>query len=235
MKTVIVFLLVLFAAGTALGNPPINGTYKSVTLGGQMLDGRYSESWSAANGELGVGNTTNNMSWDGATLGTQWWMYCAEIVSANLLFSTVDGAGNGMESWLVVYRNGSMVLDGNGPWGDGSVASYSATFDSYVEVKELTFVSFGMVSATSNVSLQATFVGYDQTCVNLVVANQAQFGNTDKTPPDPNYPGFLDPNTCAATRTLGSWGVSDDFTLTITGCVIPTAETSWGKVKAMYE
>lgn len=236
MKTAIVRTLVLLMGlpVIAVAGPPLDGTYTSTDLGGPMLTGRYSESWSMANGRLQVGNTTNNLSWDGATLGTQWWMYCADVAFAPFMISDTVVNGNGFQEWLVTYSGGIMILDGNGPWGDGSEPSYTATFHSYSEIKTFQFVDGDILGVVSTVNLQAGIIGWDEKCMALSISNQEEHGTTDGGPQPLNYPAFLAPATCAPTRTLGSWGESDEFTLIITGCTVPTEQMTWGGIKSLY-
>jgi hypothetical protein len=237
MKTVFAIMLVVILATplVAVADPPINGTYTSTDLGGQMLFGRYSESWSAPNGRLQIGNTTNKLSWDGATLGTQWWMYCSDIAFAPLLISDTVVNGNGFREWLVTYSNGILILDGNGPWGNGTEPSYTATLDSYQEIKTFQYANNEIVQCISNVSIQAQIIGYNDLCVAFSIFNQEELGNTDADLLPPDYPSFLEPNTCAPTRTMGEWGEVDEITLIVTGCTVANEETTWGKVKALYQ
>jgi hypothetical protein len=240
MRTATVFLfsvmlVTLAAVPSALADPPINGVYQTTDLGGSMLTGRYSESWTMASGRLELGNTTNKLSWDGATLGTQWWMYCSEIAAPPILIlDTLDGNGNGQQQWLVMYTGGVMILDGNGPWGNGSEPSYTAIMDSYTETKLFMYDNFQVVNEVASISIQATFVGFNNMCVSLSIGNQEEHSNTDHMMPIA-YPGFLAPGTCAPTRTRGSYGEVDDFTLIIMGCALPTEVSSWGAIKALYK
>ena len=105
MKAVLVVLLVLLTAAPVFAGPPANGTYTSTDIGGLMLPGRYSESWYPT--KLTINNTLNEMSWDGATLGTQWHWYCPWVVAApTLLYNSVNGLGNGIKIWRVTYTGG---------------------------------------------------------------------------------------------------------------------------------
>ena len=239
MRTVIGCLLALtVTASMAFAGPPIDGTYQSISLGGPMLDGRYSESWTAPNGALQIGNTTNKLSWDGATLGTQWWMYCAELsLPPTLILDTVDANGNGQKQYLTQYTGGICVLDGNGPWGDGSVSSYTALYTSYAEINTFQFSNFAVTGVTANVNMTAQFIGFADACMSLSISNQEQApnGTTDSSALPADYPGFMTPSSCIATRTLGSWGESDEHTLIIIGCTVPTEDVTWGGIKALYE
>jgi len=236
MRIAIVFLFVLVAASPVFAGPPLNGTYQTTDLGGTMLTGRYSESWSAPNGELQLGNTTNKLSWDGFTLGTEWWMYCADISAPPfLLFDTVDGNGNGQKQYLVMYQGGICILDGNGPWGDGSEPSYTALYDAYSEIKLFTYENFQIVGMVASANLTATIIGWNDLCMTLSISNGEMLGSTDSEAKPPNYPDFLAPSTCAPTRTLGTWGEADEFTLIVEGCTIATEESTWGAIKALYK
>jgi hypothetical protein len=240
MKFAIVFLVTLLIMAplvpTANAQPPLNGTYQSTDLGGTMLPGRYSESWTAAAGHLTLGNTTNKFSWDGFTLGTQWWMYCAQISAVPILLQdTVNINGDGIKQYVVNYTGGLCILGGSGPWGGGD-PSYTAPYTAYAEIKTFQYANNVLVAVISTVQMQAMFLGFNDDCMSLAISNQEQapLGSTDHGPLPANYPGFLDPNTCAPTRTLGSWGEADEFTLIIQGCTIPTEEATWGSIKAIY-
>jgi hypothetical protein len=87
----------------------------------------------------------------------------------------------------------------------------------------------------ASASLTASVVGWDDLCVTLSISNAEMLGSTDTGAKPPNYPAFLAPSTCAPTRTLGSWGEADEFTLIITGCTVGTEVSTWGAVKALYE
>lgn len=239
MKFAIAFLLALFVAGAlvapASAGAPIPGVYKSTDIGGTMQPGRYSESWTVANGHLTLGNTTNKYSWDGFTLGAEWWMYCAQISQAPLLLQdTVDTNGNGIRQYQVVYTGGLCVLSGTGPWGGGD-PSYTAPYTSYSEIKTFHYTNNVITAVIGTAQLQAEVLVYED-CMTLSIANHSQDGDTDSAALPANYPGFLNPNTCTATRTLGSWGEADEFTLVITGtCTVPVEESTWSRIKDMYK
>lgn len=238
MKTALVsiFVFVLTAPLLVLAGPPIDGTYLSTDLGGPVLLGRYSESWSAPGGWLQQGNTVNKHSWDGAALGTQWELYCPRIGGPPVLISdTVDGNGNGFREWMVVYVSGDLFLDGNGPWGDGSEPYYHANLHAYREIQTFQYTNHQIVQSIANVSIQAGFRDFDESCVTISILNQEELGNTDTASLPLNYPAFLEPITCDPTRTLGSWGEVDEITLIITGCTIPIEESTWGVIKSHYE
>jgi len=220
----------------AVAGPPANGTYTSVDLGGQVLLGRYSESWDQPEGRMETGNTVNKGSWDGATLGSQWSMSCTRIaVAPTLITDTVDGNGNGFREWMVIYIGGNLVLDGNGPWGDGSEPAYYANLHAYREIKTFQYSNHEIVQAISNVSIEAGFKNFDETCVVISILNQEELGSTDAGALPADYPVFLEPITCDPVRTLGSWGEVDEITLIITGCGVPIEDVTWGAIKTIYE
>jgi hypothetical protein len=238
MKTAIIILsaFVLTIPLLAAAGPPANGTYTSVDLGGQVLLGRYSESWDQPGGRMETGNTVNKGSWDGATLGTQWSLSCTRIGGNPILITdTVDGSGNGFREWMVIYIGGGLVLDGNGPWGDGSEPAYDANLHAYREIKTFQYSNHQIVQAISNVSIEAGFKDFDETCVVISILNHEELGSTDTDALPADYPAFLEPITCDPVRTLGSWGEVDEITLIITGCGVPTEDASWGEIKSIYK
>ena len=61
----------------ALAAAPTPGVYNSTDLGGLVLVGRGSQSWTApANAAHGNGDVFHSQSWDGSTLATQWHFEC---------------------------------------------------------------------------------------------------------------------------------------------------------------
>jgi len=234
MKSVIVVLLSIMVAVPAIAGPPVNGTYTSTDIGGSMLPGRYTESWNP--GKLTAGNTLNEESWNGATLGTQWRWYCPQTVSTALLVNTVNGIGNGIKIWRVTYAGGYVWLDGpTGPW-DGGDASYTANVDSWVAIVTETYQSFVEVGSIRNHNARATFIGYTSECINLAISNLEKLGPYASNPTYPaNFPGFMDAS-CALTGNTGEWGDVDSITFTVNGCeTVSVQQSSWGSVKALYK
>ena len=68
----------------------------------------------------------------------------------------------------------------------------------------------------------------------LSISNNVEVGTTDTAALPANYPAFLDPG-CAPTRTLGNWGDSTGFTLTVTSCIVATEEMTWGGIKSLFD
>jgi hypothetical protein len=236
MKAVLVVLLIILTAVPALAGPPANGTYTSTDIGGTMLPGRYSESWYP--NKLTVNNTLNEKSWNG-TLGTQWWWYCPWIAAPPvLLFSNVNGAGNGNKIWRVTYTGGYCWLDGAGPWAGGD-ASYMANINTWNAIVTETYSAFNEVATVRNHDATATFQGYNQECMNLAVSNIEKVSDTVKSggPVPATYPDFWNWIGCVSegVNGPGEWGDVDGITFTILGCeTVATQPSSWGKVKAMY-
>jgi hypothetical protein len=239
MKTALVtiFAFIISVPLLAFADPPIDGIYTSTDLGGQVLLGRYSESWDVPDGRLQMGNTANKLSWDGATLGTQWQLFCTRIAGPPVLITdTVDGAGNGFREWKVVYVAGDLILDGNGPWGNGTEPFYQANMHAYQEIKTFQYSGGVITQAIANVSIQADFQDWAESCVTISILNQEELGNTDDDGSLAlNYPAFLVPITCDPSRTLGTWGEVDEITLIVTGCTVPTEDTTWGVIKSLYK
>lgn len=216
----------------AFANPPQDGTYKSTDLGGSILLGRYSETWVGA--KLSVGNTVNQESWDGTTLATQWRWYCAYIASPpTLILDTVVG-GTGQKVWQVTYTNGMVWLDGNGPWGDGSEPSYTATIQDFEATVTEQYSGGLEVSTVKTVNATAQFMGYSDNCIVLALSNMAKYADGQTLPAD--YPDFLDGSTCTSLGTTGpgEWGDVDEITYSLLGCTVPTQQKSWGAIKQMY-
>jgi len=236
MRTAIVLLVSLVVTVPALAGPPANGTYKSTDIGGTMLPGRYTE-YQPASMAVGFDNTVNEMSWDGATLGGQWWWYCPWVsMPPALVYDGVVG-GNGQRIWTAQYSDGTCWLDGGGPWAGGD-ASYSAAIDTWTAIITETYSGGLRVGSVRTISASATFNGYNADCMSLEVSNTEMIGSTllgHVLPVD--YPDFWYWLPCASVGTAGpgEWGTVEGITFSITGCTIPVEQTSWGRIKQIYE
>jgi hypothetical protein len=233
MKTVIMFLLVIFVAAPVLAQAPVNGTYKSNDLvGGTMLEGRYSESWVA--GKLDVGNTMNEESWDGAVLGTEWRFFCPRVISVALLLNGVNGAGNGQKIWQLTYNGGFFWLDGGGPWGGGD-PSYLATVVGWNAIVTEQFANFVEVSQIRSISATASFVDYGTICLALQVQNTEKDDDTNSSGLPADYPVFIDGSCDPVPTGAGEWGDVSQITFSIDNCpTVPVQQASWGQVKQLY-
>ncbi len=158
MRKANVLFLVLFTlvAGSSLAacpdvlgiwssNPETNPDYA-------LLNGRISEGW--CNGAPGApGNTQNAMSWDGATLGTDWMIWGMTINAGGpvLVFDGVSG-GNGVRIYQTAYDGGEFILDGSGEWTSGDV-DLNGTIHDYLVVTTVTYSGGAVVAAVSNITL----------------------------------------------------------------------------------
>lgn len=234
MKSVTGFFLAVVVAVPALAGAPINGTYKSTDLAGAMLVGRYSESWTPV--KLDIGNTLNEASWDGGTLGTQWLWTCPYIVAAPaLIFDNVVG-GNGLRIYSAVYTGGTGWLDGAGPWKNvpSPEASYSITVDTWAASITETWAGGALVGSVRSHNASGTFLNFNESCLALVISNTEMLGPFAGESLPVDFPPFLDLN-CAVTGNLGEWGDVEAITFTINDCLtVGTEEQSWGHIKSLY-
>jgi hypothetical protein len=229
----VLILSAMLALGisTAFAQPPVDGVYKTQDL--DFLEGRYSISWPGANGYEDVGNVLNVESWDGATLGTEWRLYCPYIVNVFTLYYNDLGGGTVIAGYQIEYAGGAVWLDGSGPWGGGD-ASYSGLIQTHMEIRSVQIVAGTLTGLDSDHSTSATITGYPSDCVLFAIGNSAWIGDTPQHGAKPaDYPAFLDGN-CDPVGTDGHWGTATDLTLTVQGCAVSTQEQSWGSVKSLY-
>lgn len=228
-------VVLLVVAAVAHAGPPLTGSYHSPPVDNDLLNGHHSESWAAAAGFLTIGNAIHAASWDGATLGTQWWFSCPSIVAPPLLLlDTTGGTGTGQKQWLLTLTGGTFWLSGAGNWANGD-ASYTGPITTMTCVVIEQFVSGTRTGADVNVSAQGYFIGPKYPCFTWG-ANAAEEGNTDDDGPKPaDFPDFLQAFTCVATPTLGQWFDHLDLNLNIYDCTVPTEDHTWGSIKEMYK
>ena len=226
-------LTVFTCAAWAQG--PIEGTYKSIDLGGPMNLGRNTVSWSAPGGRLAVDNTVNAESWDGSVLGAQWKIFCTSISSPPvLLWDSVDANGSGAKAWLISHSGGFVWFARGGPW-DGGDGPYNGFIDAFTRTTIIHFVDFEVTGAVSTINMEATIVGFVSSCFSLLVANIVELGATGTGTLPLNYPAFLAPD-CNETPTLGWWGDITGVTLNVVDCsIIPVEHKTWGGIKQRYE
>jgi hypothetical protein len=235
LLSIVAAIGLIAAMGAAVqAGPPLDGIYQSDDLPGGVLDkGRYAESWVPPATPLGIGNTLDAQSWDGASLGLEWRYWCAAVANVQLLTSTVNASGNGNETYMKTFVGGYIWLSGTGPWANGD-PDYPGTIINYVEFETITYQNFVRIAAVANVQAKAYFDNYPSECVTFAIGNMAEMGTTDTMMKPANYPGFLDPITCNPTVVAGGWWDMFTLTLTITGCTVGTEETTWGAVKSLY-
>ncbi len=207
---------------------PVPGTYRSTDLGGSLLTGRASQSWSAPlNAAHGLGDVYNAESWSGASLGTQWAIQCGQQGAPQLVQDNrVAGTGT------VVYTNsflGGGFYMNNGPWCN--TATCTGTINQTVEIVTVQYVSNVPVASVVNINTSGIFSG--GSCnLTFAIANGVGQGDTDGGPKPPGYPDFLD-SSCNPTRVYGSWG--DVITITARiDCPTPVHQSTWGALKSQY-
>jgi len=238
MRTVIALLVALVVAVPALAGPPLNGTYKSIDLpgGGTVLTGRYAEYQPTT--PVAKFNTLNEMSWDGSTLGGQWWWYCPWMTMVPTLIHDGVVGGNGNRIYRTMYAGGFCWFDGGGPWGNGD-AEYTAEIDSWITLLTETWAGGVLVGSVRTINAGANFVGYTEGCALLSLQNTEMIGSTylgGTLPAD--YPDFWEHAPCASVGTAGpgEWGTVEGITITIQDCeTVPATPTSWGQIKQIYE
>jgi hypothetical protein len=207
---------------------PNPGLYDSVDLGGSLLTGRASQSWALpANGNQGLFDVYNALSWDSALLGTQWGIQCG-VQPAVQGVQDNRVAGNGNVIYTNTFQGGTFYLN-NGPWCTGGPCTGS--INTTHEVVTVRYVNNVPVRSVVNIDTDGTFVG-GQCVLRFVIANGVGRGDTDGGPKPPTYPDFLDP-ACAPSRIFGSWGDVITISMQI-DCPTPNRNSTWGALKSRY-
>lgn len=237
MRVVIVLAMCVGALSVAVvgwAGPPMEGTYKSSD--GDMFDGRASESWPGGS-DFEIGDALHLQSWDGSTLGTEWYIRCPAICAAPvLLVDTVNGSGNGFQIWQSDYCGGTLWLnaDGGEPWSDGSEVAYWADIDALTQITTIQFVAFNPVGWVTDLNMRGVFDDFGDMCMNLFLANLERVGDTASATFPADYPDLVEGAGCTLTDVGSAWDV-DDITMSILGpCATPTEAVSWGEVKSTY-
>jgi len=224
LRSLVLSSLALLVSGTALA-APVAGTYTSTDLGGSLLKGRGSQSWIAPlNANNGLGDIYNSLSWDGATLGTQWGFSCGQATAAQ---GVVDNriAGTGTVVFTNNFVGGTFYLN-PGPWGSGT-----GVINNTQLIVTVQYVAFTPAAAVANVNTSGHFD--NSNCqLTFAIGNAVGGGDTDGGPFPANYPALLDP-ACGGTRIYGSWG--DVLTITMRiDCPVSATGKTWGSIKGMY-
>lgn len=236
MKMHLLTLAILITAVPVLAGQPQTGVYLSADMGGQMLVGRFSESWVDPGSHGQVGNTINAESYDAVLgLGSQWKLYCASIAFPPNLVSDTRVDGTGEVTYKTEYSGGLFWLSKDGPWGDGS-EDYTGSLSFLRATTTYMFVGGQVLGIRSNVTTSGTIDNYDD-CFEYTINNTAFYGDTDTVGPLPaGFPEFMDSSCQEGTRTRGGWGSVREIALRLLGnCTVPTQESTWGAVKALYE
>jgi hypothetical protein len=97
------------------------------------------------------------------------------------------------------------------------------------------YVFGDVLGIRSNVTTSGPFAGYSE-CFIFSINNIAFFGDTDMGPKPPEFPEFMDDGCNLGTLTRGGWGSVTEMAFQITGeCQVATQESTWGKIKSLYE
>jgi hypothetical protein len=225
MKLGIALALVLVATA-AIAGPPIEDVYRSQSLFGTFLDGRFSESY--AGGAQGAeGNVVHVMSWDGSALGTEWVISCPVLTGTPVLLDDDrDANGTGFVTYQTFYTGGTLWLSSTGPWGD---EDYTGGIDYYSHVTTFFYFNNVFQTYTTEASVSGTFDGY---CLCFDILANGQWHGTGALAS--GYPPYLDGDCLGGTVTVGDYGEADDITLSIYECASSTEPTDWGGIKALY-
>lgn len=232
MKLLLTLAAIVLLGAPAFAGPPVQGVYYSFDLpGGTFFPGRFSESWAgpASHGQLG--NTVNAASWDGASLGTEWKLWCPSIAAAPVLVSdTRDGSGTGEVTWRTTYDGGHFWLASTGPWGD---EDYSGDLDVFVVTATFMYVFGDVLGIRSNVTTSGQIEGYTE-CFFFSINNCAFFGDTDSGALPAGFPAFMDASCSTGSITRGGWGSVTQMAFQITDCQVATRRSTWGEIKSLY-
>lgn len=224
--------LTLALAIPALANP-VNGTYNSTDLGGQLLTGRASTHRTGINS--GFPHVFHIQSWNGAALGTQYEISCGQSTSMNVQDNRVAGVGDIIYS--STYTGGTFTFFAGGwPWGDGSGTLNTTNLTTTVTYIMLSGNSTP-VGARVNGSSSGVFQG--GCALTFAIANGTGVGETTSLNPaitlPADYPVFLD-GTCAPaspSSQFGTWGSVTQITF-MTDCATPARTSTWGQLKTIY-
>jgi len=209
---------------------PVSGVYNSTDLGGQLLTGRASTWRSGINS--GLPHVLHAQSWNGTALGSQWEIRCpTEPVNFLVQDNRVNGTGTVV--YTSTFQGGTFAFFAGGwPWGDGTGTLGTTTLITTVQ-----FVNYVPQASVVN----GNTAGFFSNGCYLTFAIGNGFGVGETTSLDPsitkpaNYPDFLD-GSCglaAANQQFGTWGNVITITMGI-NCPVPTAPSTWGKMKSLY-
>lgn len=232
VKSILAFSLMIIVAGAsyaACPGAPKDGIY--TTTNGTILSGRASESWCSGVGPGRPGNTENAMSWDGASLGSQWkvWGMAIDQNGAVETGRYFDGSGTGWVDYATNYSGGQFWLSGNHIWGNGST-DFAGSITYYNVGARVTFVGWQPVGVTSNIILTGVFDACPNCHIEYAISNALliwQTGYPTAMPAD--YPPFL----CSATS--GELFSACCIVAKIHCTPISTESSTWGGVKALYQ
>jgi len=230
VATTLAALAGLFVASLALA-VPVDGTYTSTDLGGQLLTGRASTHRTGINS--GLPHVLHAQSWNGAVLGTQWEIRCPTSAVGFSVQDNRDGSGTGTVVYTSTYSGGTFTFHPGGwPWGDGT-----GTLGSTLLITTVQFVSWNPVAAVVNGNTSGAFDG--GCALTFAIGNGVGVGETTSLNPlitkPADYPVFLDGtcNPAAANLQFGTWGTVITVTMNI-DCATGARQSTWGRIKTIY-
>ena len=209
VKTLAVGIALAVVLTMATHGAPIVGTYTSVELGGQILDGRWSESY-VGGGPGQIGNTVHASSWDGTALATQWELSGPAINAVPTVLLDTRVGGTGSVVYYTTYSGGTLQLDDSGPWwagGDPGTA-YGVSVETYSHTTSNEYVGGQLVASTTVVRLSGSFADYPAYDVSFWVAVAVPLGAGSPLPG--GYPAFV-----PETATSGAWGIAQKVRMEI--------------------
>jgi len=148
LRMVLLTILLVALSHTAWAQCPSSIGHWS-TAEGTMIGGRASEAWCGGQGDQ-PGNMQNAMSWDGASLGTQWraWGMTIDPVGPVLLVDNVNGDGDGIRIYSTDYVDGQYWLSKDNTWSDG-VDDLTGNLTTYNVTTTVTFQAGVIVGASA--------------------------------------------------------------------------------------
>ena len=232
--------IILLACLTALAVPAWSQCPDATGLwstgDGSMLGGRASEAFCGVDGAPlqggQPGNTQNAMSWDGATLGSQWraWGMAIDANGASLIGSNVDEFGNGTMTYQTFYEGGQFWLAGNHTWGDG-INDLTGVLTSFRVVATVNIFGGQPSGVVSNIYFSGIFVDcpeYQDCRIDFTIASAIQVWSSHSGQPMPaDYPDLM----CGAN---GGEAFDVCCIQMQIDCAVATQSETWSNIKAMY-
>ena len=230
------FMIIMLSAAVLLptlaSGAPLNGTFLSADLGGQLLTGRACTWRPGINS--GLPHVLHMQSWDNTTLGLQWEIECAVETDPFDIQDNRDASGTGSVVYTSTFYGGTFTFHAGGwPWGDGTGTLTTTTIISTVQ-----FMNWTPVASVASGSLSGLFS--NGAALSFSIANGVGVGETSSLFPDitkpADYPEFLD-DTCGpapAEQQFGTWGTVISITMQISGSVA-NDQANWGTIKTLYK
>ena len=229
-RLLVVFVAVLLLMPVLASAAPVNGTYLSTDLGGQLLTSRFSV-WRPGV-TTGLPHVLHLQSWSGTSLGTQYDMTCA-IEPVDFITQDLRVGGVGFIIYTSTFNGGTFTFTAGGwPWGDGTGtlgATTLVTTVEYILVSEVSTPIAWVVTGT----VYGTFAG--GCTLEFLINGGTKVGETPTNTRPSTYPTFVD-NTCktaATSKQYGWWGDANTITFMV-HCPVGTEESTWGAIKELY-